>query len=331
MEINRFNYSNISTHRNKLMGIGTLSVLVLHFLYWCNLFDSSYPIVKILKIIPRLVFTDGFIILSGFGLFYSFTKNRNILNFYYKRFLRLYFPFVIMSFIFYIFLCNTIKNYLLSVSGLYFFFYGNNGMWYISISLFFYLLFPFLYKTLKNFYTECITLSLLTSFPLAIYWIFPDYFSLTEIGITLFPYFYFGIILGKLSYEKKEIKIWHLIILVILACLLFICKDFTICLKHYYHSYIRLLTIFVLSFLFEVSGKLKISYFCLSYLGRYSLEIYILHMLSYQLLSRYINISWINCVIAILASLIFCKPVNLLYTNIIKRIFVKKGENVHTL
>ena len=55
MEINRFNYSNISTHRNKLMGIGTLSVLVLHFLYWCNLFDSSYPIVKILKIIPLLL------------------------------------------------------------------------------------------------------------------------------------------------------------------------------------------------------------------------------------------------------------------------------------
>lgn len=148
------NFSLISKNRKLLMGVAILGVLIGH---WFAL--SGYPtdniILRALNFIPQLVFTQGFLLLSGFGLFYSFHKNGDVKPFYQRRFSRLYIPFAIMicPFLIYFMMVGDINGWqfmgrLTSVS---YWIYGNYyGMWYIALSLVLYLLYPFLHKIMMH-------------------------------------------------------------------------------------------------------------------------------------------------------------------------------------
>lgn len=91
-----FDFSDLSHFRIELMGIGILGVMVAHTLAWMNISHSFlyYP----LNLFSRLVFTEGFLFLSGFGLYYSLTKDNRLSNFYLKRFWRVFFPFLVITF-----------------------------------------------------------------------------------------------------------------------------------------------------------------------------------------------------------------------------------------
>lgn len=139
----------ISKYRTELMGIAMLNVLTLHFLSWSQLLSPKW-LVFILDNSGRLLFTEGFLFLSGFGLFYSFSKNGALTDFYHKRINRLLLPYIIISLPFFLrglFLGRFgIDILLLKLSTLYFWIYGNDGMWYISLSVLLYALFPIIYK-----------------------------------------------------------------------------------------------------------------------------------------------------------------------------------------
>lgn len=140
----------ISQSRQLLMGIAILGVLIGH---WFSL--SEHPteniILRAINFFTQLVFTQGFLLLSGFGLFYSFSRNGEVAAFYQKRFTRLIIPFAIIIFPFLIFytIVGDINGWqfigrLTSVS---YWFDGNYyGMWYIALSVVLYLLYPVLHK-----------------------------------------------------------------------------------------------------------------------------------------------------------------------------------------
>ena len=151
-EINVF--SLMSRYRSELMGIAILGVLVGHFI---SLTGISHDIiwVKLLGIVPRLAFTQGFLLLSGLGLYYSFTHNGDIRQFYVRRIKRLVIPFFLLSawyFIYTDFIADFSPVLFIGhVSSIAFWFVGNYcGMWYIAISFVMYALFPFMYKLLIN-------------------------------------------------------------------------------------------------------------------------------------------------------------------------------------
>lgn len=146
------NFSLISKYRQMLMGIAILGVLIGH---WFSLSGqpANNTILRTMNIIPRLVFTQGFLLLSGFGLYYSFCKNGDVKAFYKKRFARLLIPFIIMicPFLTYYLMVGDINGwqFLGRMTSISYWIYGNYyGMWYIALSVVLYLLYPIIHKTM---------------------------------------------------------------------------------------------------------------------------------------------------------------------------------------
>ncbi len=141
-----YDYSKISKCRTYLMGIGIIGVMLAHYSAWANIQGTpSY----FCKPFIGLVFTEGFLFLSGFGLFYSFSKNTNKKFFWIKRVNRLWIPFVIMYIPYAIYsICRgeIWVNEILELLTLRFWILGNAGLWYISVTVFLYFLFPFIYR-----------------------------------------------------------------------------------------------------------------------------------------------------------------------------------------
>lgn len=72
---NKYSVELFSKYRNELMGIAIIGVLVVHVLSFGKI-EASNLGVTIIFFISRLAFTQGFLFLSGFGLYYSFKKNK---------------------------------------------------------------------------------------------------------------------------------------------------------------------------------------------------------------------------------------------------------------
>ena len=67
-------YNIISKYRTELMGVAMINVLTLHILSWTQ-FSNPHWLSFLLSASGGLVFTEGFLFLSGYGLVYSI-KNR---------------------------------------------------------------------------------------------------------------------------------------------------------------------------------------------------------------------------------------------------------------
>ena len=71
------------------MGIAILEVLIAHSFDWLN-FPNKFS-----HLASKMVFTQGFLLLSGLGLYYSYSKNQDIIRFYLRRIQRMWFPYMI--------------------------------------------------------------------------------------------------------------------------------------------------------------------------------------------------------------------------------------------
>ncbi len=74
-----FALEDISKYRQELMGIGIVGVLLSH-LVTVGGFDTNYMLVKFLLLFKQLVYTQGFLFLSGFGLYFSLSKNSDFFH-----------------------------------------------------------------------------------------------------------------------------------------------------------------------------------------------------------------------------------------------------------
>lgn len=208
----KYNWSLISKWREFLMGLGITGVMVGHILKWNN---TQGFLAYLFKPYVGLVFTEGFLLLSGFGLYYSFQKDSNIVSFYVKRIKRLLIPFILISLPFYlekaISYGHTAGEFFLNITALHFWFYGNDGMWYISVSLLLYFLFPimhaFVFKREKKvaIRSACLV-SVFCVVCAVIYFLFPSYYKLTGIGLAQMFMFVVGIYMGFLSFNAKKYK-----------------------------------------------------------------------------------------------------------------------------
>ena len=147
-------YNIIGKYRSQLMGIAILNVLVLHSLGWTEFHHPTWAATA-LNTFGRLIFTEGFLFLSGYGLYYSLHKNSNLKVFFTKRVKRLLIPYWLMTLPFFMLWLLMGKYGMLGfaqrVSTLYFWFHGNYvGMWYISVSVLLYLCFPLIYRVLQR-------------------------------------------------------------------------------------------------------------------------------------------------------------------------------------
>ena len=89
-----YDYTLISKYRDILMGVGILGVMLSHYFRWSGM--DGGVVTLALKPFIGLVYTEGFLFLSGFGLYYSFTRNADKRVFWLKRVNRLMIPFALM-------------------------------------------------------------------------------------------------------------------------------------------------------------------------------------------------------------------------------------------
>lgn len=209
-----FEYQLISRFRGELMGIGIIGVLLAHLFGLTTISYSSY-IIKTGHFIMMVVFTEGFLFLSGFGLYYSLHKNANIGAFYHRRLLRLYIPYILMSVPFFIFFMIENKigwtDFALDVTTLFFWVEGNNyGLWYIAMSVILYLMAPFvfLFCDSKRGVINIIFL-IVGSFALnmIVSELTPEYWNKVNIGLSKVPFFFLGMLIGKLSSQRKSLSV----------------------------------------------------------------------------------------------------------------------------
>lgn len=329
------NFAIISQYRGVLMGIAILGVLLRHGIVWSESMGSIFDIVT--YPFTRIAFTQGFIFLSGFGLFYSFNKNNNLKDFYRKRWYRLMVPFLIMATPFYLYsLLNNgdLISFLLNESTLYFWLYGNNGMRYISISVLLYLLFPlmyvFVFKSDKNKNTVSSRALLLIFISICsvvlISKLFPEYYDMTSIGITQIPIFILGILVGYYALYSCKLTIYHLIGCGILVLTMWVAKKTNNYYIPYYEMSVRLLLIPLTCIIMDKFKPRRLVRF-FEWFGKYSLELYVLHMLFvgninnllkyYAVSADYIPTS--KAILAIKLAIALCSPLH--YT--IEKVIIK--------
>lgn len=209
-----------SQYRSSLMAIAILGVCLLHAFAWAGVDHTM--VAKVMAPMARIAFTEGFLFLSGFGLFYSYGRNHDVRSFYWKRIHRVLLPYMIMTapFLLYGFISgnSSLSKIILQSSTLYFWFFGNDGMWYISMSMALYLIFPLAYRFLFGKKTEKAVLVrtiMLVGFGILVcyglYKCAPDYYRMVTIGISKTPIFFLGMLVGYFSFHKKVMSLKYLI------------------------------------------------------------------------------------------------------------------------
>ena len=148
-----------------------------------------------------------------------------------------------------------------------------------------------------------------------IYRIYPEYYALTSIGIVKIPFFFVGMWAGQQATEKKELNIYWIIFLFICYVCLFIWPIMPwLKLRE---DLLRILGIVFCSSILLFTDKYKARpHFILRWLGEYSLEIYILHLMFMSLFQPEDDMGYWSTFLAVGCALILCKPFHLLCNNI---------------
>lgn len=272
----------ISKYRAELMGGATIGVLVGHIIAFGN-FD-----VPVLDTIAHGIHTPGFLFLSGFGLFYSLSKDSNAKEFYKRRFWRFLLPYVLISLPF---LCRSILtgnfefgNFLLRLSTLNFWINGNtDGMWYIAVSLVLYIITLPIYYWISNAYVDRLLLIITGVIALnyGIEYVSEEYWSKISIGLK-YAHMYFGGMLTAYLAKNKSLPQELIVTATAVLTMAYVASLFcNVTHLVYFETLVTILFyIALLICVLQILDYQKIGFLsvCLSWFGKYSLELYLLQI-----------------------------------------------------
>lgn len=338
---------DVSNYRQALMGLALLGVMSSHWFGFQGI--SSGTAFRVVSLFAKLVFTEGLLFLSGYGLYYSFSRDTNIGLFYRRRLFRLYIPFFLLSFPLYTywFLVDngyTFSYFLQQITTVYFWTHGNyGGMWYVSISLVLYLFFPFFYKYVFSsdkpngvLVRGGALLVFVIAAEVLLSGISPTYFDTVSIGVTKIPMFLFGMVFGfleKNNYLSIKRYCYLIASIAVLYLTLSLLKGNNQWLRYACGWSQKLFFIPLVCGLFSITEHVfhsgVVGFF--NWFGKYSLELYIIHLHLFMLLdkssvSSLLSQRWI-ATIAIGLAIILCVPVNRLISYLIGRIQALSGCN----
>lgn len=320
----------ISDSRLFLLGIATLLVVFFHsdYLIIDNIFSVNF-FTNILKFIQKTgnFGVDLFLLLSGVGLYFSFSKNK-IKTFYKNRFKRILPVFIIVTIIYaMITKTMTIVEILETLFFLSFFVKGNADVWFIPFIMIMYLIFPLIYKIIKekDWHGLVILLFVTMLFNFLYSVCLPVNYLYIELALTRIPVFLCGVYLGKLIFLKKKIGLniffisflSQILIIFILYVNLNI-ERFSI-FARYFYCLLSISSVINISFLFSMLKNREILFVkIIEFFGLFSLEIYLIYeKVEYILMKCYkydsIVVFYIFCfLITILLSIVVKKIVNML-------------------
>ena len=215
----RLSYSILSENRNILMGIAILAIIIFHFTEDCRLYNVNYSgWVEKYNYYVSSSFVDVFLVLSGFGLYYSFKKRPDKAYFYKHHIIRVLIPYILVALPAYfwrdvIFLDLGKKRFLKDFLFLNFFTGDDIWFWYILMIIFCYLVFPYISKMFddaKSESAESVYMINCFTFLTVICMMFEIYnkplFGSLNIALLRMWGFVFGTLIGKYSYENRKIS-----------------------------------------------------------------------------------------------------------------------------
>ena len=298
-----FDLESINKHRLYIFGLATLWIALFHS-YYLDL--SSYSALSFLNIgvtlegIKRLGSggVDIFLVLSGIGLYYSFSKTPKVLTFYRKRLVRIIpSSFIVALAIAIIGGVSGVFAFIAKVTFLEFYLIRNADirLWYISSILLLYLLFPLFFKIYSKMKYLGALLIILVSviITLVLFVLDKEAFNRLEIMLTRVPVFICGMVLGSIM--KKGLKISNVkalviclfgtvyfLVMMLLAIMIPEKYEF---LRHY--LYLPMAVSMVIIFAY-IRSRISLTVLTkpIELLGKFSLEIYLIHQYLYESLDK---------------------------------------------
>ena len=138
----------LGQYRKELMGIAMIWVMIFHS-YTGILRKLHIPVLYQICRHGNLG-VEIFLLLSGFGLYYSLSKNDQVLPFYKRRLVRVVLPWLILSCPYWIVKSilvdkDSIGIFFLNWFGLSFWTEGITTVWYIAFIILLYAIYPFVF------------------------------------------------------------------------------------------------------------------------------------------------------------------------------------------
>lgn len=283
-------YSLLSKYRKEIFGISIIWIIFFHIslLKFSNVRPLLFTGSEIMHI--GFAGVEIFLLLSGFGLYFSLTHEYSIMHFYANRIKRIFVSYFLIGAPFFVYkdliLSSNLSLFIKDSTLITFWSEGYRAYWFIALIIPLYLLYPFIYNflidtrypLLRVGLTICfiyVCLVYLKSFDWKIY-------KNLEIALTRIPSFLLGAYLGKMAYEEKDLSHVSRLFIIMggIIGVLIIGPDFD---KINWKCF-RIFTLLIgLTFPFLLAMVLDFLCFdglnrILRYLGNISLELYLAHV-----------------------------------------------------
>ena len=292
MNQKKISLSSLSAYRSEIYGLSILWIMLFHS---CICKIKPTPMFRWISIGNMGV--EVFLFLSGTGLYYSYSKDRRILDFYKRRILRIYLPVLIICTPYWIYQYLTTDRsagiLLLKYCLADFWVRGRQQIWFLSLIAVCYFLYPFLFMILFGkkgdrtsfIWTKAVILCMIT---IALTWsisrLQPEFYALTEIALTRFPVFILGCAMGKEVHDRKERSLFwipFLTVIMILSCHLILSGQVHGPVKRYTYLFggipVTLLSAALFKWLDRTGFSLLLPFF--RFFGGISLECYLVHII----------------------------------------------------
>ncbi len=299
------NWGLLSKYRTELLGVAALMIMVFHCqtliqlpIWFSIINDHLNSGVEI------------FLLLSGMGLYYSYSKNNNYSHFLKNRVERTLLPYLLIGVFYwswrYIFAEFNIPDFIFNASGFSLLIrktgdlltIGKSAFWYVSFILGLYVIYPVIHNSFnnvsKNKKQKNFVFFVLLSVVLTIFIRFyaSETYAAAETWLTRIPAFLAGCYLGETIKEKRKFRIYDYILIfvciplrVLIALIRPVFDD--LILSRYLGIFIAFFVCFAVAFVLELC-KCNLLKKILSFFGKISLELYLTHGMLYIIVLYYV-------------------------------------------
>ena len=275
---------NISESRGILMGVATLIVAFFHcYSYHFDKIFTNDFLGRLFNFLRSMgnIGVDVFLFLSAIGLYFSFSKDSNLKNFYKKRVLRIVPSIIIVASIYYLYKGVSVNTFFKGITLFSFYLDGVRDFWYFALIIVLYILYPLFHKIIEKKDLLGLIALLLISIGSTILLMNTciETYNKLEIALTRVPVFLLGVYTGKQVLNKKEI---HEISIIIFLLLFIICSYLLFNFKFNPYIYVRyiycLLGISIVFLVTYLHSKIRFEYSdkFLIFMGTYSMEVYLI-------------------------------------------------------
>ena len=285
----------ISDYRGVLMGISIICIIIFHYVEDCGIYHvHKNGWVEFFRNYITSSSVDGFLFLSGFGLYYAMKKHPDISQFYKRRFTRILIPYFLIAIPAlcwndFLFDKTGVKAFFSDLSFYSFFTRGMSWFWYILLICFCYLIFPFIFRAIDKAPDEeseqMRIINLFTFFTMITFVIRlsnKELFDKTNLALLRIPFFCLGCFIGKYSYEKRSISggTYGLMLLSLFA--IQFRKGSKIIFARYSAAFLNISACILIAILFSKLKHFEKIHNCIKkffeWFGKYSLELYLAHV-----------------------------------------------------